>query len=353
MKEVFETLKPIKESTGLDIDLYSGAGSLLFSTDGERPAYKYKHHAANEFTDGTISDRDADVTYFLCKSAPQGLIGVIAGSNEVSRNYAVMVSQLIEKTLLGSKIAVDKEERFRLLFRGELNKLQLESLKSGYREASFNYYVLSLVVKPSQKMDEVISLLQTVSDGDDVITRMDENTVAYIKKCGGADEYSSANDFAYILHENIIEELRVNVKISVGGTVHKFDDLATAYRNSLFAHNFGSLLDPNSGVYSYKEYVMVKMLSDIPKDSLAEYFDTLLDKSSIDILKDEELMNTADVFMKNSLNISETSRNMYMHRNTLIYRLDKIENATGLNIRHFNDALTFRLITMLNKLIKK
>ena len=113
------------------------------------------------------------------------------------------------------------------------------------------------------------------------------------------------------------------------------------------------MLDPKNGVYSYKEYVMVKMLSDIPKDSLAEYFDALLDKSSISILKDEELMNTADVFMKNSLNISETSRSMYMHRNTLIYRLDKIENATGLNIRHFSDALTFRLITVLNKLIKK
>ena len=110
MKEGFETLKPIKESTGLDIDLYSGNGNLLFSTDDDKPAYKYKHHAESEFTDGIISDKDADVTYFLCKNAPQGLIGVIAGSNEISRNYAVMVSRLIEKTLLGSRIAVDKEE---------------------------------------------------------------------------------------------------------------------------------------------------------------------------------------------------------------------------------------------------
>lgn len=353
MKEIFEMLRPITESTGLNIDLYSGSGELLFAADGEKPSYKFRIHAQDKFVGGVYCDKESDVTYFVCKGVPQGLMGVIAGSNEVSRNYAVMVNKLIEKTVLDSKMAADKEERFRMLLSGEMNKLQLESLKSGYRDASFNYYVLSVSVKPAGKMKEVIALLQTVSDSDDVITQMDEKTVVYIRKCGGSDEYSSANDFAYVLHENIIEELRVDVKISVGGTVHSFDDLVTAYRNSLFAYDFGTMLDPGNSVYSYKEYVMVKMLSDIPKDSLSEYFDTLLDKSSLDILKDEELMNTADVFMKNSLNISETSRSMYMHRNTLIYRLDKIENATGLNIRHFGDALTFRLITMLSKLIKK
>ena len=353
MKDIFDTLKPITDSTGLNIDLYSSSGELLFSTDGEKPSYKYRAYSEDEFRSGIISDTDENVTYFLCKNPPQTLVGVIVGSNEVSRNYAVMVAKLIENTLLGSKIAVDKEARFRMLFSGELNKLQLEALRSGYSDKSFNYYVLSLIVKPPSKIGDVISLLQTVSDNDDVITQMDGKTIVYIKKCGGSDEYSSANDFAYVLHENIIEELRVDVKINVGGTVHCFDDLLDAYKNSLFAYSFGSMLDPRSSVYSYKEYVMVKILSDIPKDSLTEYFDILLDKSSLDILKDEELMNTADVFMKNSLNISETSRSMYMHRNTLIYRLDKIENATGLNIRHFSDALTFRLITMLNKLIKK
>ena len=69
-------------------------------------------------------------------------------------------------------------------------------------------------------------------------------------------------------------------------------------------------------------------------------------------MDDHELMNTAEEFLKNSLNISETSRSMYMHRNTLIYRLDKIEKATGLNLRHFNDAVAFRLLTVLNKLVK-
>ena len=63
------------------------------------------------------------------------------------------------------------------------------------------------------------------------------------------------------------------------------------------------------------------------------------------------MVNTAEEFLENSLNVSETSRKLYMHRNTLMYRLDKIERVTGLNLRKFSDAVTFRLITILNKLV--
>ena len=110
---------------------------------------------------------------------------------------------------------------------------------------------------------------------------------------------------------------------------------------------------PGEKIYSYKEYVMIKMLSEIPEESLSSYVGTVLDRDGRQILDDPELMETAEQFLKNSLNISETSRSMYMHRNTLIYRLDKIENATGLNLRHFNDAVVFHLLTILKKLAKK
>jgi carbohydrate diacid regulator len=71
------------------------------------------------------------------------------------------------------------------------------------------------------------------------------------------------------------------------------------------------------------------------------------------VFEDEEMLETAEVFLQSSLNVSETSRNLYMHRNTLLYRLDKIEKSTGLNIRLFSDAVSFRVLTVLHKLLKK
>ena len=92
------------------------------------------------------------------------------------------------------------------------------------------------------------------------------------------------------------------------------------------------------------------MLEDLPKFTRGEYLETLMDSGAREIFDDEEMVNTAEEFLENSLNVSETSRKLYLHRNTLTYRLDKIERATGLNIRKFSDAVTFRLITVLSKL---
>lgn len=350
IKEILNALTPIKEATGLEIDLYSSLGELLASTDTLNPTYEFCLHKPSEFEDNILIDIEQGITYFIAKKAPAHYIGVIMGANEVSRNYAIMVSKIIESTLASIKGTLDKTERFRLFLNGELNDIQINSLKSSMLQP-FNYYVLSLITNSRAKQTELKNFLSAICEKEDIIVAADEMTLVYIKHCGDDDEYQSANDFAYILYDNIKEELRITLSISVGGAVHEFDDLILCYQHSLYAYNLGRLMDPNNNIFSYKEYVMLKLLSDIPKITLSQYLDVLLDKNSLEIIADDELMTTADVFLKNSLNISETSRNMYMHRNTLIYRLDKIEKATGLNIRHFADAVTFRLITILNKLV--
>ena len=106
-------------------------------------------------------------------------------------------------------------------------------------------------------------------------------------------------------------------------------------------------------VHSYREFLLAKMLEDIPEARLTEYLAELSDEESKEIFEDEEMLNTAESFLQSSLNVSEASRNLYMHRNTLLYRLDKIEKATGLNIRSFSDAVSFRVLTILYKLLRK
>ena len=101
-----------------------------------------------------------------------------------------------------------------------------------------------------------------------------------------------------------------------------------------------------------KRYVLFKILEDVPKYKLNDYVNLLVDKDAREIFEDKEMTETAEEFLSNNLNTSETSRKLFLHRNTLTYRLDKIEKATGLNIRKFSDAVTFRLLTILFKLVK-
>ena len=97
----------------------------------------------------------------------------------------------------------------------------------------------------------------------------------------------------------------------------------------------------------------MKILEDIPEAKLAQYFTEITDEHCKEVFEDVEMLSTAEAFLQSSLNVRETSRNLYMHRNTLLYRLDKIEKATGLNIRQFPDAVSFRVLTVLHKLLKK
>ena len=84
-----------------------------------------------------------------------------------------------------------------------------------------------------------------------------------------------------------------------------------------------------------------------------QYLAEMSDERFKEIFEDEEMLATAEAFLQSSLNVSETSRNLYMHRNTLLYRLDKIEKATGLNIRQFSDAVSFRVLTVIHRLLGK
>ena len=147
--------------------------------------------------------------------------------------------------------------------------------------------------------------------------------------------------------------VRVKVKVGVGGTVRSLSEAVQSYNQAESALKLGMSFGLKSSVHSYKEFILYKMLEELPPLKLAAFYNTLSDGEAKSIFTDPEMISTAEEFLENNLNVSETARKLYMHRNTLTYRLDKIERATGLNIRNFSDAVTFRLSNLLYKILNK
>ena len=182
---------------------------------------------------------------------------------------------------------------------------------------------------------------------------MNEGQIVFIKFIEDEmSEYQSSTDYAEFIRQSIYEEMGVSVKIAVGGVVKTIAELSLSYLQAESTFRMCGVLGSKGDIHSFKEFVLIKMLEDLPKYKLSENLQTLMDAGAKEIFSDEEMIATAEEFLENSLNTSETSRKLYLHRNTLIYRLDKIEKATGLNIRKFSDAITFRLITILLRLAK-
>ena len=107
------------------------------------------------------------------------------------------------------------------------------------------------------------------------------------------------------------------------------------------------MCEMNKKKYATNIDVYEKMLDKLNADQRMELAEKYINAEIISVFKDEELKNSVDAFFQNNLNISETSRNAFMHRNTLLYRIDKIAKITGLNIREFDDAVTLMMLMVL------
>lgn len=349
MNNIQNILSSVKEKTGIESALYSAFGEQVFSTASKDPGFSLP--PADAFI-GNVAVSGGR-TYLRVHHRSCSYYIVLDGDSRESQNYAFFIETLIGNDEERFRNDMDVSDKLRLLLAGELSSVQRNMLRAYFSDVKFNHFMLSLVTGSAEMQPGLKQFLATVADKRDYIVTMDERTIVFFRYVNEeSDEYRSASEFASILYENIKEELRIDLIISTGGTIRSFHELATSYEKVIFTYKFGRLLNPVCNVYSYKDYVLIRLLSEIPKQLLIKYFDGLIEKNGNDVISDAELMDTAEEFMKNSLNISETSRNMYIHRNTLIYRLDKIEKEMGLNLRNFSDAITFRLIKILNTLIK-
>lgn len=344
MKTYFSAfLKEIKEETNIALSVFTSNGEYLI---GEKFADKVPF----DF-EGTVYNKSLNLTLFKvqCKSAVY--IFGISGTTDVQKNYAVFISALA-KNFFKKDVKLSREDFIKASACGELSILQIrEDLK---KQNIVDGPCFALIAKSKCGIEEVLSVFNTLaSETLDGVFAIDENTCALIKFVpNGLEEYRSVGEFAEFILNSVYEETGVSINVYYGKTVDDFCDVSQSFSQAVFASEMDGFNNSEHEVHSFKEFVFEKILNELPKSKLVEYLDLLVDLGKEDVFSDQEIVFTAEGFLDNDLNVSEASRKLFLHRNTLIYRLDKIERSTGLDIRKFSDALTFKLINLLNKLVK-
>jgi len=182
----------------------------------------------------------------------------------------------------------------------------------------------------------------------DFVISINETDVALIKQLPEGVDAKELQKIAKQISNAIAQELGVKVVIGIGTVVSHIRDLARSYKEAGVAIDVGKVFETEKSIINYENLGIGRLIYQLPTILCQMFLQEVFKKNPIDAL-DQETLLTINKFFENNLNVSETARKLFVHRNTLVYRLEKIKKLTGLDLREFDDAITFKVALMVKK----
>jgi len=200
---------------------------------------------------------------------------------------------------------------------------------------------------PDVSAIDVISGLHPDRQADFVLS-ISETDVALVKQLGENADSRELYRIAQTIQDTLAKDLGTKTVIGIGTIVGHVRDLARAYKEAQVAIDVGKVFETERSIINYENLGIGRLIYQLPTTMCEMFLQEVFKKNPIDAL-DQETLFTINKFFENNLNVSETARKLFVHRNTLVYRLEKIKKITGLDLREFDDAITFKVALMVKK----
>lgn len=211
------------------------------------------------------------------------------------------------------------------------------------------------LIEPKKEGDSIV--METMrglyaTGTKDFITAVDEGHIIFIKHLEVTDGYKEINDIAKTITDTLSAEAMMKVRVAYGTVVEELKDVSKSYKEAAMALDVGRIFYSERTILAYNELGIGRLIHQLPVSLCEMFLQEVFNGDAFEQF-DEETLVTVYKFFDNNLNVSETARQLYIHRNTLVYRLEKIQKSTGLDVRVFDDALTFKIAMMVASHIKK
>lgn len=306
----------------------------------------------------TMSPADSQVVgvHHLLKVWDEGeLLYVLIArgiSDDVYMVGKIAVSQL-QNLIIAYKERFDRNNFFQNLM---LDNLLLVDIYNRAKKLHIDVLVsraVFLIETKKEKDGIVTELLKGMfsSQQGDYITAVDESTVILIKAVESNVESEELKQIASTIVDMMSTEAMLNVRVSFGTVVSELKDVSKSYKEAKMALDVGKIFYAEKKVIAYSALGIGRLIYQLPINLCRIFIEEIFGENIPDEL-DDETLTTINKFFENNLNVSETSRQLFIHRNTLVYRLEKIQRSTGLDLRTFDDALTFKIALMVVNYMK-
>ena len=182
----------------------------------------------------------------------------------------------------------------------------------------------------------------------DFVFNITENDIVLVKEVKNNIDVKDLEKLARSISDTLSGEFFTKVNVGIGTPVLGVKELARSFKEAQTALEVGKVFDTDKTIVSYDNLGIARLIYHLPTTLCETFLKEVFKKNSIESL-DHETLFTIQKFFENSLNVSETSRKLFVHRNTLVYRLDKIKKLTGLDLREFDHAIIFKIALMVKK----
>ncbi|MCR4739417.1 MAG: helix-turn-helix domain-containing protein [Lachnospiraceae bacterium] len=210
-------------------------------------------------------------------------------------------------------------------------------------------YVIEVLPDKIHNAHELIKEL--MSSQNDHVTSVDETHIIVIKALTDNETPEDIDNMAKMFVDMTGSELMINARVSYGTVVNEIKGISKSYKEAIMALDVGKIFYAGKKIIAYSALGIGRLIYQLPVNLCHMFLKEVLGDVRLDDI-DDEILTTVDKFFENSLNVSETSRQLYIHRNTLVYRIEKLQKATGLDVRIFDDALTLKIATMVDNYIR-
>ncbi len=346
------SIEELRSITKTDLCVMDTLGNIVASTTEQRKL------SASQISDFAGSAADSQMINGNC---------LLKVTQEEETVYLVLASGSEDAYMVG-KIAVSQLRQLMVAYKEKLDKdsflqnLILDNLllvdiynraKKLLIPVEGNRAVL-LIEADCEDNGEIMELLKGlfVPYNGDYLTAVEEKNIILIKSLEEGEGYQELKETAEMIVDMVNAEAMVNVKVSYGTIVSELKDVSKSFKEAKVALEVGRIFYAERHVTAYHALGIGRLIYQLPENLCRIFIREIFGSEEMPEDIDEEILSTVQKFFENNLNISETARQLFVHRNTLVYRIEKVQKATGLDMRVFEDALTFNIALMVVSYLK-
>lgn len=274
----------------------------------------------------------------------------IKGEDEEAYRIGKIAAFQIQNLLVAYKERYDKDNFIKNLLLDNMLLVDIYSRAKKLNIENSVTRVAYLIDTQPDKDTNYVEILRSIfpTKSKDFVTAVDERSIILVKEIKDKEYMDDKEKIARMIYDTISSEAMSNVSVAVGTFVEDLKDVSRSYKEAKMALEVGKIFYSEKHIISYDRLGIGRLIYQLPVPLCNMYVNEVLHGRTIDEF-DEETLITVNKFFENNLNVSETSRQLYIHRNTLVYRLDKLQKMTGLDLRNFEDAITFKITLMVSK----